>query len=241
MKDFVYISSIDSTNVWLSGKIDHISSEGFIVQTDYQLEGKGQQGNSWESSPYENLTFSMALFPKFLAPTEQFLISKCVSLAIVKTLNKIHPGFKIKWPNDIYYGDMKLGGILIETAIMGNAMNHAILGIGLNINQTQFEHAPNPTSLALLTHQKYKIEPLLCSIKDSIIHEYNRLKDGEIQELEQEYFDLLYRNNGTWTFKTPEKTFEASIETVLPDGQLHLRDIAGNSLSFWMKEVEFVI
>ena len=122
---------------------------GDVVIAERQEAGRGQRGNSWSSTPGENLTFSVVLRPDFLPAERQFRISKAVALAVADTIAEAGLRPAIKWPNDIYIGDRKVTGILIENDLMGPYLSRSVIGIGLNVNQTRFDPAlPNPTSLA---------------------------------------------------------------------------------------------
>lgn len=128
----------------------------------YNESGRGQRGNSWESEPFKNLTFSLLLRPEHIPANRQFLLSEIVSLATVDVLNRYATGFSIKWPNDIYWHDKKIAGILIENVLSGSTFSRAIIGMGLNINQKNFySDAPNPVSLYQITGRTYKIEKIL--------------------------------------------------------------------------------
>ena len=152
----IRLDNVDSTNTYLSG-IASNSPHGTCVLADRQSAGRGQRGNTWESEPGKNLTFSVLLRPDGLHASQQFRISQAVSLAITDTLDGFLPEgieAKVKWPNDIYVGNRKICGILIENTLCGAAIQHSIIGIGLNINQRDFlSDAPNPVSLYQLTRK----------------------------------------------------------------------------------------
>lgn len=240
MDDFRFVDSTTSTNKELAALLNGSVNEGFIVQTNYQTQGKGQAGNYWESEAGKNLLFSMVLYPEFLPPIKQFLISKATSVAIVKVLNGLKNGFEIKWPNDIYFQNKKLAGILIETAIMGSQMKHAIIGIGLNVNQEVFQKAPNPISLKQILGKELDVTHLLKSIKSSILNEYKTLKSGDIHQINSEYSKYLFRSKGLWKFKDANGVFEASVSHVKENGLLVLKTTQGTTSEYWMKEVEFL-
>ena len=149
---FIILKQTDSTNRYLismceekQDKLDPFT----VVMSDYQTAGKGQRGNSWESEAGANLTFSFVVYPSFIAAKRQFIISQIVSLGIVNALkNYEKEGFSIKWPNDIYYHDKKICGMLIEVYLDGMDLGRCVCGIGLNVNQDTFHSdAPNPVSL----------------------------------------------------------------------------------------------
>ncbi len=141
------LKEIGSTNTYLQeSDKDRLLPEGTIVYCDIQRSGRGQRGNSWESEPFKNLTFSLLLRPEHIPANRQFLLSEIVSLATVDVLNRYATGFSIKWPNDIYWHDKKIAGILIENVLSGSTFSRAIIGMGLNINQKNFlQRCPQPS------------------------------------------------------------------------------------------------
>ncbi len=230
-----------STNVELDAMPD--APAGTVVATRCQTAGRGQRGASWEAEPGKNLTFSQLFRPDALPAYRQFELSMLVSLAIADTVDDLiaHTGLsaKIKWPNDIYVGDRKICGILIENKLFGPDIQRSIAGIGLNINQTDFKSdAPNPVSIAQIIGRETALEPLLDSLA-SRLADYVDNYDGNAEVLKQSYKSRLYRGDGKeYAFALPDGTrFEASITDVDTDGILHLSD--GNSYAF--KEVAYVL
>lgn len=152
--DIIWLEEVDSTNEEARRRISDIDNLS-VVSSVRQTAGRGQRGNRWQSADGENLTFSIVL--KFgadqlesMAASGQFVISEVAALSVVDFLARHDIEAKIKWPNDIYVGDKKICGILIENALKGNCLSHSIVGIGLNVNQTVFDTSlPNPTSMAL--------------------------------------------------------------------------------------------
>ena len=147
-KNCFKFDEISSTNDWL---IERISTqkfhEGTVVLASFQTKGKGQRGSEWLSQANKSLTFSVLLKPSFLLPIHAFDLSICVALALSVSLNKLRLGFKIKWPNDIYFQDKKIAGILIENQMSQSVYQNAIVGIGLNVNQVHFDDLSNAISL----------------------------------------------------------------------------------------------
>ncbi len=169
----IVLPSVPSTNTWAkehSGTLSH----GDIVVAHDQTAGRGQRGNHWEAEPGRNLTFSLFLRPGRIAPAAQFLISEIVSLAVVKALRRhlaetASETVTVKWPNDIYIGDRKIAGILIEHAISGMSISHTVAGIGLNVNQTRFvSDAPNPVSMAMIAGTEFDLPAIMHEIADEI-------------------------------------------------------------------------
>jgi BirA family biotin operon repressor/biotin-[acetyl-CoA-carboxylase] ligase len=145
----MYLRETRSTNLVLKEMLrEYELPEGFVLRTDFQSAGKGQPGNSWESEKGKNLLFSVLLYPQHIAIDQQFILSQLVSVAILRTLNSFCAGFSIKWPNDIYFGDKKIGGILIENSLQGSKLNTSIVGIGLNINQKTFRSDASKSGFA---------------------------------------------------------------------------------------------
>ena len=173
----VHFKEIDSTNNQARRDMEP-ASDRTVWLADFQTSGRGQKGNGWESRPGENLTFSMLLKPKAFLPERQFSLSQAVALSVMECLREYGADTKIKWPNDIYAGDRKICGILIENTISGDKLSASIAGIGININQQEFSPAiPNPVSLSLLTGK---------------MHDPFRILESFLEKFEGYYQDLYY-------------------------------------------------
>ena len=240
MKNSFFIQETASTNELLWKMLrENTLSEGFVVRADFQTAGKGQIGNSWESESGKNLLFSLALFPQKVRPDQQFLISQLVSVSIKKALDEYVDDVTVKWPNDIYWKDKKVAGILIENSLQGRQIKFAVVGIGLNVNQVEFvSSAPNPVSLRQITGKRIARNPLLKKICQNIIDLYHHL---DVEKLQLEYADMLFRKDGLHTYKADGVLFQAKIFAVHPDGRLELETSEGEYRSFYFKEVSFVI
>jgi BirA family biotin operon repressor/biotin-[acetyl-CoA-carboxylase] ligase len=240
MKNSLFIQQTPSTNALLWSIIrEENPSEGFVLHTDFQTDGKGQIGNSWESEVGKNLLFSLALFPHQIKADQQFLISELVSVAIKKTLDEYTNDITVKWPNDIYWKDKKLAGILIENSLQGMKIKSVVVGIGLNVNQTQFvSNAPNPISLQQITGKEQNRKQLLQAICNNIMDLY---KQFDVKKIQSEYAEMLYRKDGFHTYSIKNEIFQAKILTVHPDGQLEVETKAGERKGFYFKEISFVI
>jgi len=241
-KSIVRITSTDSTNNYANRQIrENEVPEGTVFLAYEQTAGRGQVKNIWESEVGKNLTFSIVVFPYFLEIRRQFMLSKVVTLGVYKALNKYVDDLKIKWPNDIYVGNQKLGGILIENSIMYGLLKSSVIGVGLNVNQTEFKSsAPNPVSLKILTNQHYDCEQLLSEISSGIDLYYGLLREGEDERIDQKFISVLYRLNERHNFKSEEEIFEGEIIGVNEIGQLLIRRMDGKILDFHFKEVEFL-
>lgn len=235
-----YIKQTESTNTLIRKRLQTEDlAEMFVLQTDFQSSGKGQQGNSWESEDAKNLLFSILLKPSHIAVDKQFIASQMMSLAIKKVLDQYAEGFSIKWPNDIYWKDKKIGGILIENTLQANKIKWMIIGVGLNINQQKFvSNAPNPVSLFNITT---KVEPINIILK-KILADFELIyRTNDTTTIRNEYFENLYRGSGFHKFNAENQVFEAQITNIFPDGQIELETTKNESLRFYFKEVEFVI
>ena len=172
---FIRLDTCSSTNSELAAIADSMPA-GTVVSCREQSAGRGQRGNSWEAEPGRNLTFSILLRPQLIDASRQFELSMIVSLAIVRSLDSIlaQSGCKerctVKWPNDIYIGDRKVCGILIENALSGLSIDRSIAGIGINVNQLVFRSdAPNPVSLIHLTGIEISVGEMLETVAESIM------------------------------------------------------------------------
>ena len=242
-KNIIILNEINSTNNYANQLI--VSKqvvEGTVVLAYSQKEGRGQRGNNWESEAGKNVLMSIVLFPKFLAAENQFMVSKIASLALVDFVQTETNNVSIKWPNDLYVGNKKIAGILIENSIEGHFLYSSVLGIGLNVNQEQFvSNAPNPSSLKKITGKNYDIETLAAKIADLIFEYYNKLKKGETDFINSQYFDKLFKKN-TWAkFRKEGIEFEAMITGIGEFGQLQLKNRDGIISEYMFKEVEYVI
>lgn len=238
----VKLSETTSTNTYID-ELDNRERQpqGCVVVTHTQSAGRGQRGNVWEAAPGKNLTFSYLLRPLCVHPAEQFILSQAVALAVVDVLSCYAEGFSVKWPNDIYYRDSKIAGILIEHSLAGESIDRTIVGIGLNINQQQFvSDAPNPISLSQITGEHYNLDLILSEILRATTIRY-AMCYNERERLQSDYASVLYRREGYHTYCDAVGEFEAMINEVKSDGYLILRDREGIDRSYAFKEVAFVI
>lgn len=239
----VRLDEVDSTNNYANRQIRERSvSEGTVFLAYDQTAGRGQQKNSWESAPGENLVFSIVLAPEFLEIRDQFMLSKVVTLGIYSALNKYVVELKIKWPNDIYAGNKKLGGILIENSIMNGLLRNSIVGIGINVNQEVFySNAPNPVSLKMLTKEHFDCDSVLNEILSGVDRYYKLLQNEEFAIVNREFESVLFRINQMHSYRTDNEVFQGEILGVNEIGQLIIRKADGQVLEFHFKEVEFLI
>lgn len=212
------------------------------VMADFQTSGRGQRGNSWESEKEKNLLFSFVLYPSFLEARNQFLLSQIVSLSVKEVLDRYVGNISIKWPNDIYWKEKKICGMLIENNLTGIHITRSIAGIGININQDVFRSsAPNPVSIKQITGREHHPAAMLAHIMERVKEYYLSLQKGETETIARRYHKALFRNEGTHPFRDSKGEFTAQIAGVEPDGHLVLLDNADKIRRYVFKEVQYVL
>lgn len=236
----IEIPETASTNSWMSEHLDSLD-DPVLVYALSQTAGRGQRGNHWEAAPGMNLTASVLIRPKGMEAQRQFEISEAVALAVMGLLESYGIDAKIKWPNDIYCGDLKIAGILIENSILGRDLRESIIGIGLNVNQTEFlSDAPNPVSMSQITGERYDLPELAASFSRFL--EERLYFSGE--ERHQSFLESLWRNDGSFypfRDKAMDETFKAEIIDVETTGMLVVRTCNKEERKYAFKEVEFII
>ncbi len=247
--EIIHINETDSTNRWLAahgdgniGKnVGEQSSrkvhDSLVVVADYQTAGRGCGTNSWESERGQNLTFSMLLHPTEIPAREQFHITEIASVAMCHTLRQYGcEEVSIKWPNDIYVGEKKICGMLIENRLQGSIIKDSIIGIGLNVNQTTFlSDAPNPVSIKQLTGKETALEELL----KAFLEAFDDARQSKTTCFA--YKKMLFRKGKDYLYKDKTTCFAATLTDVLPDGRLLLTDKDGRERLYAFKEVQFII
>jgi len=240
-KKIHWINAVDSTN---NEAEKHIATapEGTVWSAHSQTKGRGQRANKWESEAGKNLTFSILLRPVFLKVENQFLLSKVIALGITDFLNKKGLQSNIKWPNDIYVGDKKIAGILIENHLSGEYLSSTIAGIGLNVNQAIFvSDAPNPTSFFIETKQILELKSSLKQLLRAIEKRYALLKKGKTVAIENDYLALLYRFNEWHDFLQQDKKIRARIVGIRTTGELVLEKESGEVFFAAFKEISYIL
>ena len=240
------VKELSSTNDYLSQLCkESLAKEFYTVLAESQTSGKGQRGTHWESEAGKNLTFSIVLYPTALEVKKHFCLSMLAALSCVEALGAYTDGFSIKWPNDIYWHDKKIGGILIENELEGAYITQSILGIGLNINQEEFRSsAPNPISLKQILGTEADLQEVLSKVIHGIVGGYRQLEANfDITQLAIRtlYIKNLYRKKGFYPYRDKEGEFKAEFHKIEPDGRLVLKDEAGNLRRYAFKEVEFIL
>lgn len=230
----MYIARTHSTNSLMKELIAKGQEPRFIY-AGYQSAGRGQTGNSWESEKDKNLICSI-----LLPPTKNlYFLNIAVGVAICRTISELGISeLGIKWPNDIYWKDKKLAGILLENAIIGNEVKYAIAGIGLNVNQTEFvSDAPNPVSLKQICGTDFDIEEWMQDLLDAV----DRVLKEPEESIWAEYKAHLYRREGYWPYEDKNGLFEACIEDVLPTGEIVLCDKNNKKRIYHFKQIRYVL
>lgn len=237
----IRLSAIGSTNAYLKELIaaNEYELEGTVVTTDNQTNGLGQRGNVWETEEGKNLTFSVLLNPN-MSIDSQFYISKVVALSITNFLASLNIEAKIKWPNDIYIEDDKVGGILIENVVKGGMVVKSVVGIGLNVNQVSFNKSfLNPSSLKLKTNNTYDLNELLDQLLNYLDSFYLNFKAKKNANIDEQYLQNLYRINQSANFEINGSKVNATIIGVSNNGMLQLK-IKNDIQLFDLKEVKFL-
>ena len=254
----VHIAETDSTNRWLKANEEEARGQrggsskaskrklegddprgsfGVVVRADFQTAGRGCGTNTWESERGKNLLFSMLIFPEEIPANQQFHITEIASVAMCETLRAYtDEPVTIKWPNDIYVGDRKICGMLIENTLQGNVLKDSIIGIGLNVNQREFHSdAPNPVSL----YQLRGCETDLDEVLSRFLYAFDSCYQSKTTCFA--YKSMLFRKQKYAFYCTKTTCFTARLTDVTPEGRLVLQDEAGQLSSYAFKEVQFII
>lgn len=260
----MFIAETDSTNNLLR-RLYLDENDLFTIYTDFQTAGRGQQGNGWESEKGKNLLFSTLLREWSIPVSSQFLINQIVSLSLYHTVRAIlkedqQSLLTVKWPNDLYFQDKKLAGILIENIWQANQVSRSIAGIGLNVNQTVFlSPAPNPISLCQITGQELNKQDILQHFIQTLRHYRSLLTDPTYRSFDADihsaYMRALYRREGLYRWEEREvslvptmpqmtrsdKQFMARIHSVLPSGEIVLLTADNQKRTYHFKQVRYVL
>lgn len=240
---FKYLEKVDSTNAFLL-EMPEKERRDVVVYGYMQTAGKGMGANSWESAPGENLTFSMGIDMSFLHAADQFLLSQAVPLGLLDELDSMLPSdaLKVKWPNDLYFGNRKLCGILINSTIHGMDMGVSVIGIGLNVNQMQFQDWPtHPISMRMMLNTEVPLEPLLKQLVTAVDRRIDLLRSPEgVEKIKSDYLRRLYRYRQWDDYETKEGNVKRYITGIDPFGRLETIDETGAKFVYDIKEIRFV-
>lgn len=248
METDIIINRLDktvSTNSWLRCEGMPAGCLFNVAVASYQEAGRGQKGNSWESEAGENLLMSIMAVPDFIEASGQFCLSEAIALAVLESVTPLlgdeSRHMSIKWPNDIYWKEKKLGGILIENTLQGHYLADSIIGLGLNINQTRFlSDAPNPISVAGITGVRHNVDGIMQSVIRHFTDYYILIHDYGIRAVHDRYMERLFRKDGYHRYLDEKGIFEARISKVCSNGIIILEDREGNSRNYEFKQVRAV-
>lgn len=222
---------------------------GAVLLTDEQTAGRGQATNRWHATPGDNLTLSLVLYPDHLTADRLFALTQWTSLALARTVAHFLPDadaatVRIKWPNDLYVGDQKIAGILVQNGLRGSRVAWSVIGVGLNVNERDF---PPPLgvsarALHLPPGPKLDLETVLDVLLQQFAATYELTDPARRRDLDQAYHRLLYRRNQTGRYELAQtgERFSAVLRGVDPDGRLRLQRPAGPEQRFALREIRFV-
>ena len=240
-KNFIILEKVDSTNNYAMGLVQKgVANNGDAVFAMEQTAGKGRRGKSWESLKGQNIVLTVISEMQWLPVFSQFHLSVAVAMACHDFLSgHVEYDIKIKWPNDIFINDRKAGGILIENVIKGHIWQWAIIGIGLNVNQQEFEPGNlEPISLKQLTGKSYNARSLARELHEDVLAKISELKNDGYNKLLETYNKNLFARNKKVKLKKGNIIFETTVQQVSSTGELITKDIMGRSFSF--DEVEWI-
>lgn len=242
-----HLNTIGSTNSYVRDEAARLwetagDVQAVVVYTDEQTAGRGQRGNSWLSSAGENLLMSIVVRPAALPVVSQFALSQAIALSVRAAMSYLGIDVVLKWPNDIYTGNRKLAGILVELDCCGKFVEQAVIGVGLNVNQVQFDAMDKvPVSMKMLTGETYDVENVMGVLLDAFSYYYSLLQRGDYTVLAAEYKRHLLGYKTTLRYRVAASLFDAVIYDVESDGRICLRCADGTTAVYAFKEVELVI
>ncbi|MFI3282825.1 MAG: biotin--[acetyl-CoA-carboxylase] ligase [Rikenellaceae bacterium] len=224
---------------------EQIYTHGDVICAERQSAGRGQRGNKWISGEGKNITFSVVLEPSFLKANEQFLVSQITALALIDTMSEYGITATIKWTNDIYVGEHKIVGVLIENRLSGTTLSRAIIGVGININQREFDPSlPNPTSMILerANNEEIPRREVLETFYASLMRWYKELMTGDYASIDKAYHAKMYRRGEYHNYRLADGCLiRGVIQGVRPSGALVIMHDNDEEREYQFKEVEFVI
>jgi BirA family biotin operon repressor/biotin-[acetyl-CoA-carboxylase] ligase len=246
-QNFIHLKVVNSTNSYASELLRQIKPvEGTLIYSFDQQKGRGQRGTIWESEPNKNAALSFILYPTFLHADKQFLFNKITSLAVADLMSELLDAsdkkqeVKIKWPNDIYVGNKKIAGILIENTLRENTIQTSILGIGININQKIFSPNINANSLAMLTNKEFDLMQVIERLCEFMEVRYLQLKANKLESIDNEYLQRLYQLEVWCNYFSNDQLFKGKIIGTSAMGKLQVQLKSGEAKEFNLKEISFV-
>ncbi|MBN2697526.1 MAG: biotin--[acetyl-CoA-carboxylase] ligase [Bacteroidales bacterium] len=240
--NLIYRREVTSTNSELLKLVKENPGVGeTVLAAEYQTDGRGQGSHGWDSGRGENILFSWLVYPEFLSASEQFRISKAVSLALCDYLSNYIGNLSVKWPNDILAGSRKIAGILIENSIMQQTIQYSVIGVGLNLRQEFFPEYPlTATSLFLETGRKLNVERQTRRVLRFLYNRYEQLRDGKDERIDRDYIEKLFRYGQPSLFEAGNRQFEGTIVGVNAYGQLEV-SVSGIIRSFDFREINLLL
>lgn len=250
----MFINETHSTSTLLRQQYSDELPHLYAIRTDFQTAGRGQTGNGWESEKGKNLLVSVLLKYPEIAASEQWRLSMLVAVTLYEAIAQFVPEqmLTIKWPNDIYYGEKKMAGILLENFLQGPYIQYSIAGVGVNVNQTEWvSDAPNPLSMRLITGEEYDVETLMHAWMEQMVV----WQEHTTQDLRNAYMQRLYRKDG-WHYYVErevdvsptniakmdvDNAFLAQIVDITPQGELQLRMQNDEIKTYHFKQIRFVL
>ena len=246
----VTLTSTESTNTWLRQRREQMLGHTCLVIADEQTAGRGSGTNHWESAPGENLTFSLQVCPTALPANRMFALSQVMALGVAQGLEHAlgiqdgegKSGVSIKWPNDVYYHDGKVCGMLIENDLCARRVELSVMGVGINVNQTLFvSDAPNPLSLKQIAGHDFRRSEVLSEVLACTRFCYEMMEHGAYDSLHDLYLTRLYRKGEWHQFTDQGGTFDGMIRGVQPDGHLIVQGHAGGERKYAFGEIKYII
>jgi len=237
----IRLDQVDSTNSYASRLIKNGDApEGTVILAEVQTMGRGQKGNTWESTKGMNLTFSFILTPSFLEVRRHFYLLMSISMGILDLLKQEGITAQVKWPNDMVSAGRKIGGILIENSMQGSRVSSSVVGIGLNVNQTRFAFAGgNPTSMKLLLGRTIDREDVFTDALKYLTTWINRLYRKEWSRIRESYLQHLFQYEQWADYTDASGDFRGRIRGVLEGGELSVEKQHGELYHYGFKEIGY--
>lgn len=243
-RNHIHLESVDSTNDYAMNLISKTNPiDGTVISASYQTKGKGQIGRAWSSDYGKNIMMSLILESSFIPLERQFDLSIATSIAVSRFIEKltgVKP--KVKWPNDIYLGDKKLGGILIQNVINGTSLKYSVIGIGINVFQVSFPSSiPNPIALTQVFTIEDSLDILYKKLFEHINQSIVELSNGNTYKQREEYLSLMYKRSEIASFEDRNGVkFKAVISGISNTGKLKL-NVNGQAIYYTLNEAKMLI
>lgn len=238
----IFIAETDSTNKYLNEYHGEEGQAMTVVWTDFQTAGRGQGTNTWESERGKNLTFSVKTRPTRTPAARQYVMLEAGALAVRGALSEYMDDVTIKWPNDIYWRNLKISGTLSICTIRQQLVKDCIIGTGINVNQRKFtSDAPNPVSIYQITGEENDREQLLDNVLERFREYLERIGHGQLDNIHNEYKASLYRRSGSHHYEDSHGAFTAEIADIEKNGHIVLRRDDGHESRYAFKEVKFIL